>query len=145
MIDHWWQTESGWAIGANCVGLGALPVKQGSPTKAVPGYRVHVVDDNAREMPRGEIGAIVIKLPLPPGCLPTLWNNDEGFKESYLDDYPGYYPVGDAEGLANLLLRAESEPEYLAELKEHCVRLRPRFTPEGERAAWQELLSGVLP
>ncbi|MCH7930563.1 MAG: propionyl-CoA synthetase, partial [Proteobacteria bacterium] len=96
VIDHWWQTETGWAIGANCIGLGALPVKQGSPTKAVPGYRVHAVDDNGREMPRGEIGAIVIKLPLPPGCLPTLWNNDEGFKESYLDDYPGYYKTADA-------------------------------------------------
>ncbi|MCH7930667.1 MAG: propionyl-CoA synthetase [Proteobacteria bacterium] len=96
VIDHWWQTETGWAIGANCVGLGALPVKQGSPTKAVPGYRVHAVDDNGREMPRGEIGAIVIKLPLPPGCLATLWNNDEGFKESYLDDYPGYYKTADA-------------------------------------------------
>ena len=96
VIDHWWQTETGWAIGANCIGLGALPVKQGSPTKAVPGYRVHAVDDNGREMPRGKIGAIVIKLPLPPGCLPTLWNNDEGFKESYLDDYPGYYKTADA-------------------------------------------------
>ncbi|MCH9019970.1 MAG: propionyl-CoA synthetase [Proteobacteria bacterium] len=96
VIDHWWQTETGWAIGANCIGLGALPVKQGSPTKAVPGYRVHAVDDNGREMPRGEIGAIVIKLPLPPGCLPTLWNNDEGFKESYLNDYPGYYKTADA-------------------------------------------------
>ncbi len=96
VIDHWWQTETGWAIGANCVGLGALPVKQGSPTKAVPGYRVHVVDDNTREMPPGETGAIVVKLPLPPGCLTTLWNNDEGFKESYLDTFPGYYQTADA-------------------------------------------------
>ena len=68
VIDHWWQTETGWAIGANCMGLGALPIKHGSPTKAVPGYRVHILDDNNREKPRGEIGAISIKLPLPPGC-----------------------------------------------------------------------------
>ncbi len=75
VIDHWWQTESGWAIGANCVGLGTLPIKHGSITKAVPGYRVQVLDDNCREVPRGDIGAISLKLPLPPGCLPSLWNN----------------------------------------------------------------------
>ncbi len=96
VIDHWWQTETGWAIGANCVGLGMLPVKPGSPTKAVPGYRVAVVDSEAREVPRGQIGAIVVKLPLPPGCLPTLWNNDQGFIDSYLSDYAGYYKTADA-------------------------------------------------
>ena len=96
VIDHWWQTETGWAIGANCMGLGALPIKHGSPTKAVPGYRVHILDDNNREKPRGEIGAISIKLPLPPGCLPSLWNNDEGFVAAYLADYPGYYKTSDA-------------------------------------------------
>ena len=96
VIDHWWQTETGWPIAANCVGLGALPVKHGSPTKAVPGYDVRVFDDQANEMPRGENGAIVIKLPLPPGCLPTLWNNDEGYKEAYLATYPGYYVTADA-------------------------------------------------
>ena len=96
VIDHWWQTETGWAIGANCIGLGALPIKHGSPTKAVPGYRVHILDDNNREKPRGEIGAISIKLPLPPGCLPSLWNNDEGFVAAYLADYPGYYKTSDA-------------------------------------------------
>ncbi len=96
VIDHWWQTETGWAIGANCVGLGALPIKHGSPTKAVPGYRVMIVDENAREMPRGDIGAIVIKLPLPPGCLPTLWNNDDGFVDAYLSDYEGFYKTADA-------------------------------------------------
>ena len=96
VIDHWWQTETGWAIGANCVGLGTLPIKHGSITKAVPGYRVQVLDDNCREVPRGEIGAISLKLPLPPGCLPTLWNNDDGFVAAYLADYPGYYKTSDA-------------------------------------------------
>ena len=96
VIDHWWQTETGWPIAANCMGLGKLPVKQGSPTKAVPGYRVQVVDGEARELPRGDIGAIVVKLPLPPGCLPTLWNNDAGFVNSYLDAFPGYYETADA-------------------------------------------------
>ena len=96
VIDHWWQTETGWPIAANCMGLGKLPVKQGSPTKAVPGYRVQVVDGEARELPRGDIGAIVVKLPLPPGCLPTLWNNDDGFVNSYLDAFPGYYETADA-------------------------------------------------
>jgi propionyl-CoA synthetase len=96
VIDHWWQTETGWAIGANCVGLGALPVKHGSSTKAVPGYRVLAVDDQARELPRGQIGPLVIKLPLPPGCLPTLWNDDQGYIESYLSDYPGHYKTADA-------------------------------------------------
>jgi propionyl-CoA synthetase len=96
VIDHWWQTETGWAIGANCIGLGALPIKQGSPTKAVPGYQVKILDENANEVPRGDIGAISIKLPMPPSCLPTLWNNDDGFISSYLEDYPGYYKTADA-------------------------------------------------
>ena len=96
VIDHWWQTETGWPIAANCIGLGALPVKHGSPTKAVPGYDVRVVDAKANEVAAGETGAIVIKLPLPPGCLPTLWHNDEGYRESYLDEFPGYYQTADA-------------------------------------------------
>ncbi len=96
VIDHWWQTESGWAIGANCVGLGALPIKAGSPTKAVPGYEIKILDENCDEVPRGGIGAISIKLPMPPSCLPTLWNNDDGFISSYLKDYPGYYKTADA-------------------------------------------------
>ena len=96
VIDHWWQTETGWSIAANCVGLGTLPVKHGSPTKAVPGYDVHVVDDRAEPVGPGETGAIVVKLPLPPGCLPTLWHNDEGYRSSYLDDFPGYYKTADA-------------------------------------------------
>ncbi len=96
VIDHWWQTETGWPIAANCLGLGALPIKYGSPTRAVPGYDRRVVDEQAREVPRGETGAIVIGLPMPPGCLPTLWHNDEGFKKSYLEAFPGYYSTGDA-------------------------------------------------
>ncbi|MFQ5984851.1 MAG: propionyl-CoA synthetase [Alphaproteobacteria bacterium] len=96
VIDHWWQTETGWAIGANCVGLGMLPVKRGSPTKAVPGYKVDVVGPGGEEMPRGEIGSIVVKLPLPPGCLPTLWNDDDGYVTSYLNQFPGYYMTADA-------------------------------------------------
>jgi len=96
VIDHWWQTESGWPMVANCAGLGLLPVKHGSPTKPVPGYRIEVVDEQCREMKRGETGAIVVKLPLPPGTLPTLWNNDEGYLSSYLADYPGFYKTADA-------------------------------------------------
>ncbi|HXV83240.1 MAG TPA: propionyl-CoA synthetase [Candidatus Binatia bacterium] len=96
VIDHWWQTETGWPIGANCVGLGMLPVKPGSCTKSVPGYDVCVVGDGGKEMPAGQIGSLVIKLPLPPGCLPTLWNNDEGYQKSYLSTFPGYYLTADA-------------------------------------------------
>ena len=96
VIDHWWQTETGWAIAANCMGLGALPVKYGSPTKAVPGFDVHVVDKNCKEVPRGETGAIVVKLPMPPGCLPTLWQADDRFIESYMEEFPGYYKTADA-------------------------------------------------
>ena len=96
VIDHWWQTETGWPIGANCVGLGMLPVKPGSCTKSVPGYDVRVLDDGGKELPAGQIGSLVIKLPLPPGCLPTLWNNDEGYQKSYLSTFPGYYLTADA-------------------------------------------------
>jgi propionyl-CoA synthetase len=96
VIDHWWQTETGWPIAANCVGLGMLPVKPGSPTKAVPGYDVRVLDASNNDLPAGQIGSIAIKLPLPPGCLPTLWNNDEGFEKSYLTVHPGHYLTGDA-------------------------------------------------
>jgi len=96
VIDHWWQTETGWPIAANCVGLGMLPVKPGSPTKAVPGYDVRVLGDDGKAMPAGQIGAIMIRLPLPPGCLPTLWNNDAGFVASYLSTHHGYYLTADA-------------------------------------------------
>jgi len=96
VIDHWWQTETGWPIAANCVGLGMLPVKPGSPTKPVPGYDVRILDEGGKEAAHDQIGTIVIKLPLPPGCLPTLWNNDAGFAESYTSRYPGHYLTGDA-------------------------------------------------
>jgi propionyl-CoA synthetase len=96
VIDHWWQTETGWPVCSNFAGLGLLPVKYGSPTRPVPGYDVRVVDAECREVKRGDIGAIVIKLPLAPGCLPTLWHNDEGFRKSYLVGFPGYYKTGDA-------------------------------------------------
>ena len=96
VIDHWWQTETGWAIAANCVGLHKFPVKPGSPTKAAPGYDVQVLDSNARPVKPGDIGAICVKLPLPPSCLPTLWNADDRFIESYLKEFPGYYKTADA-------------------------------------------------
>jgi propionyl-CoA synthetase len=96
VIDHWWQTETGWPIGANCVGLGMLPVKPGSCTKPVPGYDVRVLGDDGKELPSGQIGSLVIKLPLPPGCFPTLWNNDEGYLKSYLARFAGYYLTADA-------------------------------------------------
>ena len=96
VVDHWWQTETAWAIAANCVGLGMLPVKPGSPTKAVPGYDVRVLSEDNQEMAPGQIGSIAIKLPMPPACLPTLWNNDAGFEQSYLAKHPGHYLTGDA-------------------------------------------------
>jgi propionyl-CoA synthetase len=96
VIDHWWQTESGWPMAANCVGLGMLPIKPGSPTKPVPGYDIRVVDDKGSETRAGQIGSIVVRLPLPPGCLPTLWNNDAGYEKSYLSAFPGHYLTGDA-------------------------------------------------
>src|SRR5207247_2356469 len=96
VIDHWWQTETGWAICANCVGLGLLPVKPGSPTKPVAGWDVRVMNDQGRPAKAGEIGAIVCKLPLPPGTLPTLWNADSRYQQSYLTDFPGYYKTADA-------------------------------------------------
>ncbi|PYV26048.1 MAG: propionyl-CoA synthetase [Acidobacteria bacterium] len=96
VIDHWWQTETGWPICANCLGIEQLPVKPGSPTKPVPGMDVRVVDLQNREAKRGDIGALVIKLPLPPGTFPTLWNADERFVDSYLSQFPGYYNTADA-------------------------------------------------
>ena len=96
MIDHWWQTETGWSIAANPMGLGQLPVVHGSPTVAMPGYDIQVLDDSGKEVEDGEIGAICVKLPLPPSCLPTLWQNDARFRESYLETFPGYYETADA-------------------------------------------------
>ncbi len=95
VIDHWWQTESGWPMAANCVGLGALSIKAGSPTKPVPGYKIEILDNDGRPVPAETEGVVAVKLPLPPGNLPTLWNNDEKFKESYLELFPGYYFTGD--------------------------------------------------
>jgi propionyl-CoA synthetase len=96
VLDHWWQTETGWAIAGNPLGLGMLPVKHGSPGVAMPGYDLHVVDDAARPLPPNKMGSIVVKLPLPPSCLPTLWQQDERFRESYLAEFPGYYKTADA-------------------------------------------------
>jgi propionyl-CoA synthetase len=96
VIDHWWQTETGWPICANCLGIEPLKVKAGSPSKPVPGMDVRVVDPNNREMKPGEIGALVVKLPLPPGTFLTLWNADERFVASYLSQFPGYYTTADA-------------------------------------------------
>ncbi len=96
VVDHWWQTETGWAIAANCLGLGELPIKPGSPTKAVPGYDIQFLDEAGQQVPAGEMGAIAIKLPLPPGTFPTLWQNEERFFSSYLETFEGYYETGDA-------------------------------------------------
>jgi len=96
VIDHWWQTETGWSICANCMGIEQLPIKQGSPTKAVPGMDVRVLDEDAQPVKPGDVGALVIKLPLPPGTFPTLWNADDRFIESYLTEFPGYYKTADA-------------------------------------------------
>ncbi|WP_022721093.1 propionyl-CoA synthetase [Rhodopseudomonas sp. B29] len=96
VIDHWWQTETGWCIAGNPVGLGLLPVKHGSPTVPMPGYKLEVVDEAAKPLPPGTMGSIVIKLPLPPGNLPTLWQQDERCRESYFAEFPGYYKTSDA-------------------------------------------------
>jgi propionyl-CoA synthetase len=95
VIDHWWQTETGWAIAANLMGLEPMAAKPGSPTVPVPGYDVHVVDLSGADVPAGADGEIVIRLPLPPGCLPTLWGDDQRYADSYLSQYPGCYLTGD--------------------------------------------------
>ncbi|MCU0844324.1 MAG: propionyl-CoA synthetase [Spirochaetes bacterium] len=95
VVDHWWQTETGWAIAANCMGLESLPIKAGSPTKPVPGFHVEILDGDGKPVPNGTEGVVAIRLPLPPGTFPTLWKNDDKFRESYLDIYPGYYFTGD--------------------------------------------------
>src|SRR5262245_8370403 len=99
VIDHWWQTETGWPIAANLRGLEPMPVKPGSPTVPVPGYDVRVLDPAGEQAPPGHDGEIVVRLPLPPGCLPTLWRDDERFVESYLTRHPGYYVTGDGGNL----------------------------------------------
>ena len=112
VIDHWWQTETGWTIAGNPVGLGALPVKHGSSTVPMPGYDIRILDENGHEVPAGETGAICIKLPMPPGCFPTLWNNDERFRQSYLAGFPGYYETSDAgfkdaDGYVSIMARTD--------------------------------------
>lgn len=96
IIDHWWQTETGYVIAGNPIGIEKLPIKIGSPTVPMPGFDIKVLDRTGRELPAGELGSIAIKLPLPPGTLPTLWNAAERFKSSYLNTFPGYYETGDA-------------------------------------------------
>ena len=96
VIDHWWQTETGWCIAGNPVGLGQLPVKYGSACVPMPGYAIDIVDDAVKPVATGKIGSIVVKLPLPPGSFPTLWQQDNRFAESYLEEFPGYYKTADA-------------------------------------------------
>jgi len=113
VIDHWWQTETGWAIAANCLGLHHYPVKEGSPTKPAPGWNLQVLDTETKEpVKAGDIGALVVRLPLPPGTLPTCWNNDEGFLKAYMEEFPGYYKTADAgfideEGYAFVMTRTD--------------------------------------
>ncbi|WP_440995480.1 propionyl-CoA synthetase [Arhodomonas sp. SL1] len=95
VIDHWWQTETGWAIATNPIGIEPMPIKPGSATVPSPGYKVRILDDEGEPTPAGQIGNIVVELPLPPGTLPTLWNDDERFERSYLDTFPGHYLSGD--------------------------------------------------
>jgi propionyl-CoA synthetase len=96
VIDHWWQTETGWPIAANTMGLGLMPFKHGSPTRPMPGYAIDVLDDSGQPVPPGTLGNLAIKLPLPPGCLPTFWKADARFREACLDEFPGYYKTADA-------------------------------------------------
>ncbi len=96
VIDHWWQTETGWTIVGNPTGIESLPIKVGSPSVPMPGYDLKILDSDGNELPNGELGSVVIKLPLPPGSLPTLWNAEERFKQSYLATFPGFYETGDA-------------------------------------------------
>ncbi|MGB1581109.1 MAG: AMP-binding enzyme, partial [Nevskiales bacterium] len=96
VVDHWWQTELGWPAIANCMGIQPLPIKPGSSSVPVPGFNLQVLDEDGNEVPRGEIGNLVIKLPLAPGSLTTMWNNEAGYVDNYLSRYPGYYLTGDA-------------------------------------------------
>jgi len=96
VIDHWWQTETGWAIAGNPLGIGRVPIKYGSTARAMPGWDVHVLDADGRETPRTGMGALCLKLPLPPGAAPTLWNADARYESAYLASYPGFYQTGDA-------------------------------------------------
>jgi propionyl-CoA synthetase len=112
VVDHWWQTETGWSICANPVGLGILPVKYGSPGVPMPGYELQVLDDAGHPVPAGTLGNIVVKLPLPPASLPTLWNADQRFRDSYLAEFPGTYKTADAgfvdaDGYAFIMARTD--------------------------------------
>ncbi|PSL22134.1 propionate-CoA ligase PrpE [Shimia abyssi] len=112
IVDHWWQTETGWAIAANPLGIEELPTKLGSPTVPMPGYEVVILDDAGHPVPAGTLGAIAIKLPLPPGTLPTLWNAEDRFQKSYLNTFPGYYETGDAgmmdeDGYVSIMARTD--------------------------------------
>jgi propionyl-CoA synthetase len=112
VIDHWWQTETGWAICANCIGIEMLPVKAGSAGKPAPGWDIRAVDAESKEVARGETGALVAKLPLPPGTFPTLWNADDRFVETYLSQFPGYYKTADAghvdeDGYVHIMARTD--------------------------------------
>ncbi len=96
VIDHWWQTETGWAISANCAGLGLFETKYGSAGKAVPGYNIQILKPDGTQAQSSEMGDVVVKLPLPPGTFPTLWKADKRYKENYMDPYKGYYKTYDA-------------------------------------------------
>ena len=96
VVDHWWQTETGWPITAGFRGYGLFPVKPGSGGRPSPGYDVHALDDAGVVAPRGTAGNLCIRLPLPPGCSPSLWQDDDGFRRAYLEDFPGWYRTGDA-------------------------------------------------
>ncbi|MDJ0941437.1 MAG: propionyl-CoA synthetase [Woeseiaceae bacterium] len=96
VIDHWWQTETGWAIASNCLGIEQLPVKRGSPARAVPGFDVRCLDDGGNEVEPGQPGALCVRLPMPPGCLATLWHDEAGYRSAYMEQFPGYYSTSDA-------------------------------------------------
>jgi len=96
VIDHWWQTETGWAIASNCIGIEQLPVKEGSATRPAPGWDVHVLNNDGEDVSPGTVGSIACRLPLPPGTLPGFWQADERYRAAYLTRYPGFYETGDA-------------------------------------------------
>jgi propionyl-CoA synthetase len=112
VVDHWWQTETGWSIAANCMGLHEFPIKPGSPTKAAPGWDLQVLDEGHHQAKPGQVGSLVVKLPLPPGTLMTLWDADQRFIDSYMAEFPGYYKTADAgyideDGYAYVMARTD--------------------------------------